>query len=376
MEKENHHQYYWIDLQFFAAEDEGRTEEPSDLKIRKAREEGRVAKSQDLGPIVVLLAALLSLILFSSYIIDLFKDMFIYMFTKISLLNTDEGRLPHRQDMVKLLIYYFKICSPVFILTFLVALVTTLAQVGFLFTTKPLKPDFKKIVPNLGKYISKSFFGREAYYNLAKSLFKAGIIIFLTYYTLKIGLVKLINSSSLALDQSAAFILQQAIFLMIESAIALLILAGIDYIYQRRQYLDSLKMTKQEVKDEMKENEGNPHLKGKIRSRMMDFLRATMMQNVPKSDVVITNPTHFAVALEYKKGARAPKVSAKGQDLIALKIKEVARAAGVPVIENKPLARALHANIEIGQEVPQEYWELVSNIFVQVYKMTGKRIGL
>jgi flagellar biosynthetic protein FlhB len=376
VEKENHHQYYWIDLQFFAAEDEGRTEEPSDLKIRKAREEGRVAKSQDLGPIVVLLAALLSLILFSSYIIDLFKDMFIYMFTKISLLNTDEGRLPHRQDMVKLLIYYFKICSPVFILTFLVALVTTLAQVGFLFTTKPLKPDFKKIVPNLGKYISKSFFGREAYYNLAKSLFKAGIIIFLTYYTLKIGLVKLINSSSLALDQSAAFILQQAIFLMIESAIALLILAGIDYIYQRRQYLDSLKMTKQEVKDEMKENEGNPHLKGKIRSRMMDFLRATMMQNVPKSDVVITNPTHFAVALEYKKGARAPKVSAKGQDLIALKIKEVARAAGVPVIENKPLARALHANIEIGQEVPQEYWELVSNIFVQVYKMTGKRIGL
>lgn len=371
------HGSLWFSLQHFAkAEDEGRTEAPTESRIRKARQEGRVAKSADLAPSVVMFVTLISLTLMASFIIDVVSDMIRYFFTKVSVLPHGAMERPDVIDIRKLISYYLRLSLPILITVFVASAITMLVQVGFIFSTKPITPDFKKIVPNLGRYISKSIFGLEAFYNLGKSILKVILIVGMAFFTVQMALPKLVTSPFTPLAVSSKFLAQQALFLMLQATILFFILALVDYLFQRRQYLEELKMTKQELRDEMKEQEGNPQLKSRIRSRMLDFLRATMMRNVPKADVIITNPTHFAVALEYTKGARAPKVTAKGQDLVAQRIKEVAKSAGVPLIENKPLARALHANIEIGQEVPEEYWEIISAIFVQVYRMTGKQIGL
>lgn len=370
-------QEIWFSLQHFAAEDEGRTEVPTESRIRKARKEGRVAKSADLTSAVVMMVTLAVLTLMSTFIIDVVSDMIRYFFTKVSVLSQDPMQRPDRADVAKLAGYFLGLALPVLGAVFAAAGITMLIQVGgFIFTTKPIIPDFKRIVPNFGRYLSRSVFGIEAFYNLGKSIMKVLLVVVMAVFTIQMGLPKLVTSPFTPLHISSKFLAQQALFLMFEATILFFVLAWIDFLFQKKQHLEQLKMTKQELRDEMREQEGNPQVKSRMRSRMLEFLRATMMRNVPKADVVITNPTHFAVALEYTKGARAPKVTAKGQDLVAQRIKEVAKAAGVPVIENKPLARALHANIEIGQEIPEEYWEIVSAIFVQVYRMTGKQIGI
>lgn len=367
----------FLSLQHFAAEDEGRTEEPTEQKIRKAREEGRVAKSPEVASSAVLILALVCLALVGPWMARTIGVMVQYFIHQVGA-AADKNHTGQVDGAMANAFYnyYFKLCGPIFLISFFAAFAGMAAQVGFNFTTKPLKADFKKITPNFGKYVQKTIASPEALYNLAKSLFKVFLIGIMAYITIRGAIFKIISAPFSPLADAARFIWGRAFLMMGITAIFLFALAIIDYFFQKRQFTESIKMSKQEVKDELKDSEGNPIVKSRMRSRMMSMMRATMMQNVPKADVIIANPTHFAVALEYTPGTVAPKVTAKGQDLMALRIKEKAKEAGVPIVENKPLARGLYAAVDIGQEIPPEYWEVTATILGQVYSLSRKKTRL
>jgi flagellar biosynthetic protein FlhB len=364
-----------IGLQFFAAEDEGRTEDPTERRVRKAREEGRVAKSQDLAQAAVLFFGLIAVAVMSAWFVRTVITMSVLIFEKTGAAAGNFQGTTFDKELGRIFLrYYLGLCLPVFAVSFIAAFLGNVIQVGFLFTTKPLVPDFKKIIPNFSKYLKRTVFGMEAIYNLGKSILKVLIIGLFSYFVLRGSIEKIIATPFTLLSDSAGFIARRAFFLMMQTAVILLILAVVDVIFQRYQHKESLQMTKRDVREEMKEDLGNPHIRGKIRQRMMELLSANMIQNVPKADVVVTNPTHFAVAIEYTPGAAAPRVTAKGADSIAQNIKRIAAENSVPVIENKPLARALYASVEVGQEIPQEYWEVIIQILTKVYQMTGRRV--
>jgi len=361
-----------IHLQWFAAEDEGRTEEPTEQKIRKAREDGKVAKSSDLVAALVLLFPLLLIAVLSPYMVRTMKSMLEH-YLNISLQAdiTTDGSI-----FSAFISYYLRLTLPVMGVAFLAALVGNLFQVGFLFTTKPIQPDFNKISPNIIRWAQRALFSAEGLFNVAKSLIKIGVITFLAWFNISRKVPEIANLVNSTVGHASGVIASLAFRLMIETALILLIFSLPDYFFQRRQHRESLKMTRQEIKEEMKQSEGDPLIKSRLRQKMRELLTNQMMQSVPNADVVITNPTHYAVALEYRQESMsAPRVTAKGMDEVAQRIKTVARENNVPILENKPLARALHANVEIGDEIPEEYYSVVSGILVKIYEMTGKSVS-
>ncbi len=370
--EEFHAQLAAMDLQWFAKpEDEGRTEDPTERKLRESREEGKVAKSSELVASLVMILPFITLAVISGWLVATMMEMINFFFTQASDIDiTTDGGLGDA-----FLHYYITMTAPVFLVAFVSAVLGNLVQVGFLFTTKTITPDPQKISPNVLKWASKSLFSMEALFNLAKSLFKVALIGVIAYLNIsgRIPLLaNLLKTTPWIALQTVAWIAFQ---IMIEAAVLMLVLAIPDYLFQRHQHRESLKMTKHEVKEEHKQEEGDPMVKSRLRQRMQQILSENMVRNVPDADVVITNPTHFAVALQYD-GARmqAPTVIAKGQDTVAQQIKQVARDSEVPLVENKPLARGLHAAVEIGDEIPEEYWTLVSEILAEVYRMAGKGV--
>ena len=269
--------------------------------------------------------------------------------------------------------FYVRIIAPIVIVAFIAALLGNIIQVGFLFTTKPITPDFSKIAPKFGKWFQRSFASGEAAFNLLKSFVKVGIIAGLAFVNIK-GRIeeisRLLDGTFLSAVQTISGI---AFRIMVEAAILMLAFALADYYFQKRQHTESLKMSKHEVKEERKQAEGDPLVKSRLKERMRALMTNNMMRNVPEADVVVTNPTHFAVAMQYKYGGEmpAPKVVAKGQDNIAFRIREIAGDNGIPIIENKPLARALYAEVEIDEVIPEKYYEAMAIIIKQVYEMKG-----
>nr|MBO6295472.1 EscU/YscU/HrcU family type III secretion system export apparatus switch protein [Schwartzia sp. (in: firmicutes)] len=212
-------------------------------------------------------------------------------------------------------------------------------------------------------------FSKRSLVELIKSLFKILIIGLFLYENLKDEILQMPKLLYLDLSASMALI-ADIIFMMAFKICAIFFaLAILDYMYQRWDHNEQLKMTKQEVKEEFKQMEGDPQIKGKIKQKQREMAMSRMMREVPKADVIVTNPTHFAVALRYAEGMRAPQVIAKGQDLVALKIKDVAREAGVVIVEDKPLARALYASVEIGETVPPELYKAVAEVLAYVYHL-------
>lgn len=363
---------FGISLQWFAAEDEGRTEDATEQKIRKAREEGKVAKSADLTSALVLIFSVTTLGIIGSYWLTTFQDMMKFYLSRATDVDvTNTGLL-----FESFLQYYARLALPVVAVAFFAALVGNIMQVGFLFSTKPITPDFSKIAPRFGKWFQRSFASGEAAFNLLKSVVKIiiiGIIAYLAISSRLDDLAGLINSTFHGAVGTIAAI---AFRIMLQASIAMLLFSLADYYFQKRQHMESLKMTKQEVKEERKQTDGDPLIKSRLRERMRAILSGNMMRAVPEADVVITNPTHFAVALQYKAGGRmpAPMVIAKGQDNIAFRIREVATEAGVPIMENKPLARALYAEVEIGDVIPEKYYEVMAKIIKEVYTMKGRSL--
>ncbi len=359
-----------IDLQWFAAEDEGRTEDPSEYKIRKAREEGRVAKSQELvGALVLLLPAIAISFLGPSMLRTMMEMVRFYLERSTELDPTKDGLI-----MSAFLSFYTRLVLPIGLVAVFAAIFANVVQTGFLFTTKPLTPNFSKILPRFGQYFKRTLFSGEALFNLTKSIIKIMIIGFVAFFVIQSELPRLTVMQATPFWLSISLIATLAMRLIIFAALMLLVLSVPDIIFQRRQYKESLKMTKQEVKEERKMYEGDPLVKSRLKQRMRELLSRNMAANVPKADVVITNPTHFAVALEWDRGSMpAPMVTAKGADEVALRIRKIAEDSGVPVVENRPLARALFAETEIGDIIPEQFYQLIAVVLAKVNKINEAR---
>jgi flagellar biosynthetic protein FlhB len=359
-----------VPLQWFAAEDEGRTEEPSEHKIRKAREEGKVAKSPEVSSALVLLAGTSALGLLGGGILRSCADMYVYFLS----IATDPNALSPAL-MSAFISWFIKITLPVLAIVFITAILGNVIQVGFLFTVKPITPDFGRIVPRFGRWLSRSFASMEALFNFAKSIVKIAVIAVIGYLNIMAELQNLTHLAVEPFFSGVSLVSRLAFRVVLESSIAFLVFSAVDYWFQRRQHMESLKMSKQEVKEERKMYEGDPLTRSRLRERMREIMRRTMLKSVPKADVVITNPTHFAIALEYNRALMAaPTVVAKGADLVAQKIKDVANENGIPIMENKPLAQALYKEVEIGDTIPEKFFEAISIILAEVYKLNGKTV--
>jgi flagellar biosynthetic protein FlhB len=360
----------YIDLQWFAAEDEGRTEEPSEYKIRKAREEGRVAKSQELvGALVLLLPALMILFLAPS-MLRTCVEMLRFFFLRAVELDPSKDRI----ILEAVFRYFIRLILPIIGVSMAAAIFANVVQTGFLFTTKPLAPNFSKIVPRFGEYFRRTIFSVEGIFNFAKSIMKMLIIGLVAFTLIRSKIAVLANLQNAGLWTGIRTVSVLAIQMLIISALLLLALSIPDVMFQRWRHRESLKMSKQEVKDELKEQEGDPMMRARLRQRMREVLNRTMLINVPKADVVITNPTHLSIALEYNQDARGPRVTAKGADEIAFRIREIAGENGVPMVENKPLARALFRETEVGDFVPLRYFEVVAEILARVHALDAEWI--
>jgi flagellar biosynthetic protein FlhB len=353
----------FIDLQWFAAEDEGRTEEPTETKIRKAREdEGRVVKSQELIGALGLLFPALAILFLAPYLFRTFMEMLNFFLSGITELDPiHDGRV-----FAAFISYFSRLAAPILAVAFVSALISNIAQVGFLFTTKPLAFKISKIIPNFAQYFSKTLFSANGVFNFFKSIAKMAIIGFTAYFIIMGDIEKIANLGTANLYFAFTTIGSLAIRLIIVAAILLLVLSIPDYLFQRWQYRESLKMTLVEVKEERKQDEGDPQIKARLRSRMKELLSQNIAANVPKADVIITNPTHFAVALEYNASLYGPRVIAKGEDELAMRIKTIAKESEVPIVENKPLARALYAEVDVGELVPEQYWNIIAEILRRV----------
>jgi len=270
--------------------------------------------------------------------------------------------------------YFAKLALPIVLSGMVAAIFSNMIQVGFLFTTKPLTPDFSKVVPRFGRYFQRTLFSMEGVFNFFKSIVKMAIIGTVAFVLIKSNIHELANLQHANLWFGFTKVSSLAAQLLIICAILLLFLSIPDMIFQRWQFRESLKMTRQEVKEERKMYEGDPHIRARIQRRMREFMSRNMSVNVAKADVVITNPTHFAAALEYDETTMAaPLLTAKGADEMAFRIRNIAQDNDVPLIENKPLARALYAEVEIGQAVPVIYWEAIAQILARVRQLDDER---
>jgi flagellar biosynthetic protein FlhB len=358
-----------MDLQWFAAEDEGRTEEPSEYKIRKAREEGRVAKSQELIGALVLLLPAATILALAPSMLKTCVEMLNFFFLRAAELDPVKDRVIAEAFFR----YLSRLALPIVIVSVAAAVFANIIQTGPLFTTKPLAPNFSKIVPRFGKYFQRTLFSMEGLFNFGKSIFKMILIGITAFVLIRSEIMKLANLQTVNLWTGITTIASLAIRMLIISAVLFLVLAIPDFIFQRWRYKEDLKMTRQEVKEERKMYEGDPLIRSRLRQRMREIMTRNMMASVPKADVVVTNPTHFAVALEYHQGMKGPQVSAKGADEMAFRIRRIAAENEVPIVENKPLARALYAETEVGDFVPESYYEVVAKILGTVWNLNEER---
>jgi flagellar biosynthesis protein FlhB len=355
-----------VHLQWFAAEDEGRTEEPTEHKIRKAREEGKVAKSQDVAQSIVLLFTVVLLGIIGKYFFGTMAEMVAYFISQSTTVDITVDFTVARAFFG----YFLRLVWPIAAVAVTAAILGNVLQVGLLFTVKPITPDFNRVAPRFGRWLQRSFFSAEAIFNLSKSVIKIIIIVGIAVLIVVSSIGQLVNLLHATVLQGVSVIATLTFRILVWSAVVLLFFSLFDYLFQRRQHLESLKMSKQEVKEERRMYEGDPLVKGRLRRRMQDLLNRNLVRKVPEADVVVTNPTHYAVALEYNREMmRAPTVTAKGQDNIAQRIRELATEYNVPLIENRPLARALYADVEIGDEIPEKYYEAVVAVLKQVYQM-------
>ncbi len=370
------HLWMTLDLQWFAKDGEGgeKTEEPTAKKLSDARNDGKVAKSRELDNAVGLLILFVLLQVTMSYLGDGLIGLFGTFYNRIpEYVAENRGGVTGRAAaqltqlaMTELLMMVL----PFFGVGFLAMVAVNVLQVKWKVTAKPLKPDFKKFNPMNG---IKRIFSKDSLVELAKSIAKIALIAWVAYAVIMDNARNLLFLYDMSLMQAIMLTGSVVIDTGMKISVAYFVIAIVDFIYQKWKYKDDLKMTKQEVKDEYKNTEGDPQIKGKQRQRMREASQRRMMQDVPKADVVITNPTHYAVALKYDaEEAEAPIVLAKGTDYLALQIKEKAKEADVEIVENKPLARMLYANVEIGEEIPPELYQTVAEILAAVYRMKNR----
>ena len=304
---------------------------------------------------------------------DQFIESFQISFSQISKVVDDTLTNNVIQDLMVMAIEKTLIISaPLFIVSVVITFLMSIAQVKWKPTIKPLKPKLKNIDPLSG---FKRMFSKDKLIELLKSILKVSILGYVVYDALKEKWGFLFELYHLSLWEAIALIGTTVIDLGLSISYYFLAIAAFDFFYQKRKFSEDMKMTKQEVKDEYKNSEGDPQIKGRIRQKMREVSQKRMMQSLPEADVVITNPTHLAVAIKYDREAQnaaAPMVIAKGADYVAEKIKKAAREHKIEIVENKPLARMLYYNVELGDEIPQELYQMVAEVLAYVYELKGK----
>lgn len=362
------------DLQFFAKDGPGgeKTEPATAKKLSDARSEGQVCKSRELDQAATLVVLFLMLKIMVSFMGSNFLQIFHDIYNKIPQ-TVSEREITSVVVMSYLqhaVIASIKLAGPFFAAGFVVAFLINLVQVKWKVSTKPLKPKPDKFNPING---FKRMFSKDSLFELVKSIAKIALISIIAYTTLRSHVEEIFLLYNITLKQAIAEIGSLVIDVGFRISLIYCIIGAADYLYQRHKFNEDMKMTKQEVRDEMKNTEGDPQIKGKQRQRMQEASRRRMMQDVPKADVVITNPTHYAVALKYDAGTgTAPVLLAKGADLVAQRIKEIAKENHVEIVENKPLARMIYANVEIGREIPPELYQAVAEILAAVYRAQNR----
>ena len=355
---------FTFDLQLFA--DGEKTEQPTAKKRADARKKGQVGRSQDLTGAFVLLAGFFILRILWDYIYFEIHNFTVYTYSNMVQTVDTETVI---NLFLGIVLLFARTALPVMCAILLCGLGINFYQVGLQFNTEAIGFKLGKLNPING---FGRLFSKRSLVELVKSLFKIAVVGFFLFNYLKDEVPFVPNYIFLDLMTCLAK-MADLIFAMAFQVIGVIIILGIlDFSYQKWQTTQDLKMTKQEVKDEMKNSEGDPKIKGKIKQKQREMAMARMMQEVPKADVIVTNPTHYAVALVYKKGDVAPKVIAKGQDYVALKIKDIARENNVTIVENKPLARALYASTEVGDIVPPDLYQAVAEVLAYVYRLKNR----
>jgi len=345
-----------------------RTEDPTPRRLQEARKKGDVAKSMEVPSAAVLLAGLISLYLASGYLLDRLKALLRYYLANSYALEVTPGSMTMitKESMLQSALILF----PVMLAVVVMALVANYAQVGVLFAPEKITPDVAKIDPIKG---FANMFSKQALANVVKSLAKLSIIGLVSFWEVKKALPGILPLMDQEVLSILAFMAKVAFWIFLKSALIIAVLAALDYAFQRWQFMEKMKMTKQEVKDEAKQTEGDPHVRGRIRSIQMEMARKRMMAEVPKADVVITNPTRLAVALKYNGlTMTAPMVVAKGAGAVAQRIREVAAEHDVPIVEDKPLAQALFKTVEINEPIPENLFQAVAEVLAYVYSLRQK----
>lgn len=365
-----------LNLQFFAKDGPGgeKTEEPTSKKLGDARKEGQVAKSKEVENAASLLVLFVMLRIVIGMVGENFLGVFSAVYNKLPEMVTMYGGFVPETSILStiqfVMVRMLVILAPFFIAGLLVGFFSNSLQFKWQVTTKPLQPKFSKMNPISGV---KKLFSVQSLMELLKSIAKIAILGFVVYSELKDKYDVIFLLFRMPLWQGILLSGDIAIAIGFKCALLYILIAALDFAYQKYKFKQDMKMTKQEVKDEYKNTEGDPAVKGKIRQKMQEVSRRRMMQAVPTADVVITNPTHFAVALKYDRTlGDAPVVVAKGEDYLAAKIKELAKDSNVEIVENKPLARMLYHNVEIGEMVPPELYQAVAEILAMVYHKQGR----
>ncbi|WP_053957422.1 flagellar biosynthesis protein FlhB [Inediibacterium massiliense] len=353
-----------IDLQLFNGE---KTEEATPKRKKEAREEGQILQSREINSALILLCTFFVLSLMGNFIYRNFmiftKNIFLEMKDIEGLFNTNGI---HKLFLNSALLTG-KIVTPVVGTAFIMGIICSYVQVGFLFTTKPLQPKFSRINPINGM---KKYFSLKPIVEFLKSMIKLCAVGYITFSYVMKQSKNMVDLMDMDILQIIGYLGKVTVGIGFRAAIVLMILAVVDYYYQKFEYEKELKMSKQEIKEEYKQIEGDPQIKGKIKERQRQMAMNRMMQDIPKADVIITNPTHYAIAIRYDSTLEeAPIVLAKGKDLIAQKIKQIASENDIIMVENRMLARTLYSTVEIGDFIPPDLYQAVAEVLAYVYKV-------
>jgi len=349
-----------------AAEDDGKTEKPTDKRLDEARKNGKIPRTQDLQQALTLFVAAIAIWMTGAGMMKSFSTLMTECFRAIPTWRVQDETvsawgLPG-------LLFVLKLILPIAVPISIAIAALSVYTIGFRINMESVGFDLSKAF----KFSLSKIFGSKSWVELLKSVVRMGVVAVIGFKIIWDNRGAFLEMASWPFAAQAAFTADLALHAVIKMSLILVVLGIADFIYQKKSWMDDLKMTKHEVKDEAKSSEGDPRVKGKIRQLRREMQRRFMMREVPKATVVVTNPTHYAVAIRYRQGVdRAPVVVAKGADLVAKRIRELATDSGVPLIENPPLARALHAQVEPGDEIPADLYAAVAELLAFVFR-TGK----
>ena len=345
-----------------------KTEEPTPKKKKDARKQGNIAKSAEVNKAMTFIAILVVIYMMSGSIISELQGFIVNILSGDFSMTMNDNTI--KILMFKVMMSFMKIVLPISLIIMVFGILGSLIQTGLFFSMESLKPKFSKLNPLTGL---KNMFSMKAIVNLIKSMVVICIMIYLGYSFMSKNFEGIIKSGDIYLPYMFNIVLDLIKSILTSITLAVAVVAALDYGYEKFSHKKGLKMTKQEVKEEYKQMEGDPHIKGKIKQKQRQMANQRMMQAVPSSTVILTNPTHISIAIRYEQGKdTTPIVVAKGADEVAFRIREIAKSHDIPIIENVPLARLIYKEVDIDQEIPEEMYKAVAEVLVAVYKIKNK----